>query len=116
MQTFFGQHLAPRPVLHLEHPLQMGLDQTADARLLPDQRLGRIDRRQAKFVDNVLVFPKDAALEQPKRFVWIIRQPQILAGLVILELRSANQDALERLVEWHAKIKSQGRTDGKTID
>src|SRR5205823_488536 len=76
--------------------IQSLADQLANGRLLCFNQLVSIEHHKIEFGAHGQVLLKNAALENAEALVRIGREPQVHAGLEVLELRSAIENSLER--------------------
>src|SRR5438045_2929186 len=80
------------------------LRHAADDPLLGRDVAGRVDDAEIEFTGEPVVDVEDAALEQPEALDRVGREPEVHAGLVVLELRPAAEQAIERDLDRHAKV------------
>src|SRR5215212_9935731 len=98
-------------VEHREVPLQDRAGQRANLLALRLDRAVGVDHRHVVLVDHVVVFVDDPPLEQPVALLGILAQPQIEAGLVVLQslAAGARQHAVHGDVERHAEVQREIR-------
>jgi len=91
------------------------LDNLAHQLLLGFDGQCAINDSQAEFVDHLVVFIQDAALEDAKAVDAVFSQVEVHAGFVILDLGTRGGDALDGYVHRDAEQKRNVGLDGEGV-
>src|ERR1041385_8177777 len=91
-------------------------DQQTHLALLAFNRAARVNDCQPKLRDHAIVFFENPALKDLETLFGIVGPAEVHTGFVVLQIRSAGNDAIDRNVEWRSEKESHRRFDGKRVD
>src|SRR5262245_51899524 len=88
----------------------------ADGLLLARYVARRVDDSEAELHRELIVYVEHATLEEAEALGGIGGQPDVHAGLVVLELRPPGEQPLQRDVDRHPEVERQVRPRGEAVD
>src|ERR1051325_11803757 len=91
-------------------------DQQTHLALLAFNRAARVNDCQPKLRDHAIVFFENPALKDLETLFGIVGPAEVHTGFVVLQIRSAGNDAIDRNVEWRSEKESHRRFDGKRVE